>query len=451
MQIREIITTKDLRSEKVFTVSEFLEFLNNILRPCQAIVKGEVGERIDSYPRYTFFNLLDAQNSVLKCFAFKEVILNLGVELTPGMEIKVIGYPEIRKNRGELKFQVERIELVGEGILKKQYEILKKKLEGLGYFAPEKKKAIPRFCENIGLITSQYGKGAKKDFLTHLGNFGFKIFFYDVRVEGSFSLYEIIEAIRWFNANLPQIDVLVLTRGGGDWESLHPFNSEEIVKAIFASKIPIVTGIGHENDETLADLAADFRASTPTHAAKFLTENWKLASVNVLAIEKRIDALFRKIFKNTSERINVLEKTLPLNLQRQFSSNKERINNLFKELNFTFQHYFRDFRVLAKQIKNCSLIVDKLFKKEKQEIEEISSALSRNKNKWLGRIKKLLKQQEEKLSLSNPHLKLKQGYTITYSKSGKILKRPSSLKNGQLIRTRFYKGQVWSIVKRIKK
>jgi len=273
MQVREIVNIKNISPEKIFTVSEFLEFLNNILTPCQATIKGEVGERIDSYPGYTFFNLLDKKKSILKCFAFKEVISGLGIPLEPGMEIKVTGYPEIRKNRGELKFQIQRIELIGEGVLKKQYEILKKRLEAAGYFAPERKKPIPEFCENIGLITSEYGKGAKKDFLTHLGNFGFKVFFYDVRVEGSFSLYEIIEAIRWFNTNLPYIDVLVLTRGGGDWESLSPFNSEEIVKTIFASKIPIITGIGHENDQTLADLAADFRASTPTHAAKVLTDS----------------------------------------------------------------------------------------------------------------------------------------------------------------------------------
>ena len=198
MKINKSLKVEPVIEEKVFTVSEFLDFLNKILVPQRVIVRGEIGEKIDEYPNYTFFNLLDKDGSILKCFAWGEVIEVLGIPLEGGMEIRVIGYPEIRKERGELKFQVRRIELIGEGILKKQFEILKKKLAVLGYFALERKKPIPRFCENIGLITSKYGKGAKKDFLTHLGNFGFRIFFYDVRVEGLLALPEIITAINYF-------------------------------------------------------------------------------------------------------------------------------------------------------------------------------------------------------------------------------------------------------------
>lgn len=372
--------------DKIFTVSEFLDFLNTFLKPCQAIVQGEVGERVNNYPGYSFFNILDKKGSILKCFAFKGVFDVLGLELEPGMEIRVIGYPEIRKDRGEFKFQVQRIELIGEGILKKQFEILKKKLATAGYFSPEFKKPLPRFCENIGLITSKYGKGAKKDFLTHLGNFGFQVYFYDVRVEGSLALPEIIEAINWFNKNLPQIDVLVLTRGGGDWQSLQPFNSQELVKAIFASKIPIITGIGHEDDETLADLTADLRASTPTHAARILTENWRLAKEKTYDLEKNFPVFVKEIFKNIRERIK------------------------FSEQNLT-----------------------------------------KNRNRWQERIKKLLKEQEEKLILSSPNLKLRQGYTITVDALGKIIKDIEKLKINQIIKTKFYRGNTLSQIKKIEK
>jgi len=451
MKINEILKVESRVEEKVFSVSEFLDFLNEVLKPCRAIVQGEVGEKVNNYPNYTFFNLLDKDNSILKCFAFQEVIEKLGIGLEAGMEIKVIGYPEIRKNRGELKFQVERIELIGEGILRKQFEILRKKLLALGYFDPKFKKPIPRFCENIGLITSKYGKGAKKDFLTHLGNFGFQIVFYDVRVEGSFALYEIIEAIHWFNQNLPQTNVLVLTRGGGDWESLQPFNSEELVKAIFSSKIPIITGIGHEDDETLADLVADLRASTPTHAAKILNDNWKVASSKVYEFEENLTSSINRITKNVKERIDFLQKNLTSSMKREISLKQTSLRELIRNLNYFFQDYFQQFETLEREFKRNFLKIKILIKNQKIRVEQFLKNLIKNRNWWKEKIGKILKQEEEKLILSSPLLKLKQGYTITSDEFGKIIKTPAKLEISQIIKTKFYKGQVLSKIKKIEK
>lgn len=439
-----------MTEEKVFSVSEFLDFLNRILVPQRVIIQGEVGKRINIYPNYVFFNLLDKDGSVLKCFAWSEVTEALGLPLEEGMKIKVIGYPEIRKERGELKFQVKRIELIGEGILRKQFEILKKRLAALGYFEEKFKKPIPRFCESIGLITSKYGKGAKKDFLTHLGKFGFQVFFYDVRVEGMLAVSEITEAIKYFNQNFPQLDVLVLTRGGGDWESLQPFNSEEIVKAIYASNIPIITGIGHEADETLADLVADLRASTPTHAAKILNENWQLASRDIHKFEKNFNLFLGRIFENIKEKIVFLESNLSVAMRREILAKQKELENLMRDLNFSFQNYFREFEMLEREFERNFFKIMTLIKNQKLKVEQSLKNLIKNKNQWQEKVKKLLRQQEEKLILSSPALKLKQGYTITSDEAGKIIKNPANLKISQLIKTRFHKGQVWSNIKKIK-
>jgi exodeoxyribonuclease VII large subunit len=451
MKTNQSLKIEPIVEEKVFSVSEFLDFLNEILVRERVIVQGEIGEKMNNYPRYSFFNLLDKDGSILKCFAWREVIEVLGVEMKPGMEIRVIGYPEIRKNRGELNFQVERIELLGEGILKRQFEILKKKLEVLGYFDAEIKKPIPQFCENIGLITSRVGRGALKDFLTHLGGFGFKIFFYETKVEGSFAVNEISEAINWFNQNMPKLDVLVLIRGGGDWESLKPFNSEEIVKAIFASKIPIITGIGHEDDTTLADLAADLRASTPTAAAKILNKNWELAKVNISKIEIDFNNSLRKIFGVVKEKIIFYENNLSVKFQKEISLKEGAIENLWKSLGSLFKNYFKEFEFLEKEFNKNYLKIQKLAKDQKIKIKELFEGLIKNKNKWQKKIEKILKQQEEKLFLCSPYLKLKQGYTITKDKFGKIIKDPTKLKISQEVLTKFYKGQVISKVEKIEK
>lgn len=222
--------------EKIFSVSEYLDYLNEILIPARAIIHGEVG-RVDNRERYTFFTLKD-EEAVINCFAWQSRLESFGVELKEGLELKVEGFPQVFKRRGNLNFEVEHVGLVGEGALKQAFELLKKKLAIAGFFALERKKILPKYIERIGLVTSDFGD-AKNDFLTHLGKFGFKIYFYDVRVEGLYTIDDIVKAIRWFNENLLDIEVLVLTRGGGSLESLQAFNSEAVAKAIFGSKIPI--------------------------------------------------------------------------------------------------------------------------------------------------------------------------------------------------------------------
>lgn len=473
MKIDQTLKAESKIEERVFTVSEFLDFINEALRPCRAIIQGEIGEKINNYPRFTFFRLLDKNNSILECFTWREKIESLGMELESGMKIRVIGYPEVRRDKGELKFQVERIELIGEGILKKQFEILKKKLSALGYFDLKFKKPIPRFCENIGIITSKYGKGGLKDFKTHLENFGLRVFFYDTRVEGSFAIPEIQEGIRWFNQNLPKIDVLVLTRGGGGWESLQPFNSEELAKAIFASKIPIITGIGHEDDETLVDFVADLRASTPTHAAEILSENWKSASVKVYEFKKNINVSINNLLRNFKEKVHFFEgsfnsiisktcgyinekiiffeKNLITKVKGEILLEQKGLDSLVRNLSLGFQNYFRELEILERGFKRNFLKIKSLIKNQKIKIEQFLENLIKNKNRWREEMEDLLKQQEGKLIPSSPQLKLKQGYTITSDEFGKIIKDPTRLKIKQTIQTKFYKGRIFSTINKIKK
>lgn len=462
------------QKQKIFQVSEFLDFLNNLLSPQKVIVQGEIGVKMAQYPKFTIFNLLDKDNeAILPCFVWRNKIEELNIDLEEGMEIQVLGYPEIRKNKGEFRFQVEKVGLVGEGILKKQFEMLKKKLDKEGLFALEFKKPVPRFCQRVGLITSKYGRGAKKDFGTHLESYGFKVYFYDVRVEGLSAIDDVCQAIKWFNENLLTCDVLVLTRGGGSWESFRPFNSEEVARTIFASKIPIITGIGHEDDETIADLVADIRASTPTHAARILIENWKLASINVYEFERNFPSLMNRIFKNAKvaiiffednlnkkikneislikKRFEELTKSLMFYFRREIASKRERLDNLLERLNLYFQNYFADFRILEKEFTRNLLRFKRLINDRKIELDQFLNKLIKNQNLWLGRVEKSLKQQKEKLIPSSPILKLKQGYTITFNEFDQIIKNLFKLKSSQMIKTKFYKGQILSEIKKIEK
>jgi len=389
----------------------------------------------------------------LKCFIWQDKLENLGIELKEGIEVKVFGYPKIYKSQygSEFEFEAEQIWLLGEGVLKQAFEALKRKLEKEGLFKSEFKKPIPPFCQKIGLITSKYGRGAKPDFEKHLGKFGFKIYFYDVRVEGIFALEEIVKAIHWFNENMTDLDVLVLIRGGGDWESFQAFNSEQIARAIFASKIPIICGLGHESDITIADLVADLRTSTPTDAAKILTEDWKLAKNYIFQFERVFNISIDKIFKGIKERIVSVESNLTGKIKKEISVKQKGIEVLWRDLTLNFQNYFKEFGILEREFKRNFLKIRRLIKNQKLKIEQSLKDLIENKIRFQEKIENILKQQEEKLILSSPILKLKQGYTITLDEFGKIIKDPTKLKISQEIKTKFYKGQVLSKVKKVEK
>ena len=257
--------------EAVLKVTEFKDLINELITLQEPIwVEGEVSEFKNWKDRWIYFSLKDEFSSI-ECNLPKYRLDEMGIELEDGMTIRVLGFPEL-KSTGRFTFNIFKIKVWGEGSLKKAYELLKKKLEEEGLFS--RKREIPIFVEKIGLLTSKSG-ATIHDFKKNLKPFGFKIYFYDVEVEGENSVASIVEGINWFNKNMPFLDVIVIIRGGGSLEELQAFNNEILARAIFASKIPVICGIGHETDVPIASLVADVAVSTPTAVAHYLNKNWE--------------------------------------------------------------------------------------------------------------------------------------------------------------------------------
>lgn len=435
-------------SEKVFTVYEYITYLNQILTPQVAQILGEITSA-DDRGNYLFFTIHDKDKEAsLKCFIWKSTLNGLGIELKEGMEVKISGFPKIYEKWGSLSFEVEYIGLVGEGALKLAFEKLKKRLEKEGYFDESRKKSIPDYVETIGLITSRFGD-ALNDFVTHLGKYGFKILFYDVRVEGLYALDDITSAIRWFNENLIDIDVLVVARGGGSIERLQPFNSETIAKAIFSSKIPVITGVGHENDTTIADLVADLRASTPTDAARILSDPWRNA-VNLLNMTQRsISSMFSRNFKDYCSRIENYERDIIIALNKILKSRLQKLDNLQLILASHFEG-------LIHQVKQVQIIFFNNWERLKsnfvtirREIITGEKILLHEANRWLKTISINLQNLEQKLHLGNPEVRLKQGYSIILNTERKIIKSSKQIKIGDFLNLKFYQGRATSKVERI--
>jgi len=252
----------------LLNVNDFVALTNQILDTAlpTVVIEGEVTSFKVNQGKYVFFDLKD-DTSTVSCFMS---LYSLRTPLEDGMKVIVTATPKLTQ-WGRFSLTIKSYRPSGEGSIKKSFELLKAKLEKEGIFSPERKRSLPRVPSYVGVISSTQAAGYA-DFIKILNERwgGLKIDVAHVQVQGAPAPDQIIAALRYFNGleELPQ--VLVLIRGGGSADDLSAFNDEPLVRAIAESRIPILTGIGHEVDESLADLAADVQASTPSNAAQLL-------------------------------------------------------------------------------------------------------------------------------------------------------------------------------------
>lgn len=252
----------------IFSIAEYITFINQVLKPIEFKVIGEVTKVTHAPSGHVYFTLKDKKEDVvLDCIMWKGNYFINSVKLESGMEIIVSGTPTIYPHSGRFSYIVKTIERVGEGALKKAYLTLKRTLEQEGLFSEQRKRPMPTLVQKIGVITSKQG-AVIHDFINNVGVHGFDIRFVDSRVEGQEAVYDLLSSINTLRKN--DIDVLVIMRGGGSLQSLSAFDNEVIVRAVAQFPVPIIAAIGHHEDRTLTAMAADFEVSTPTAAAHLL-------------------------------------------------------------------------------------------------------------------------------------------------------------------------------------
>jgi exodeoxyribonuclease VII large subunit len=257
-----------LQNKIVFSVSDFIAIVNQTLEFAYPTVEveGEIASFKINQGKFVFFDLKDAGGSV-GCFMS---VWQMRVPIEDGMKVVVSAVPKLTQ-WGKFSLTIKTITPSGEGALKKSFELLKNKLDGEGLFAIDRKRKLPRIPENIAVISSVQAAGYA-DFIKILNDRwgGIKINVAHTLVQGLDAPDQIINAINYFNQLEILPEVLVIIRGGGSADDLSAFNDEPLVRAIAASRIPTLVGVGHETDESLTDLVADVRASTPSNAAQIL-------------------------------------------------------------------------------------------------------------------------------------------------------------------------------------
>lgn len=255
-----------------FSVSEVNQYLKQLLESQSDLHHIPVLGEVSNFKRYAsghcYFTLKD-EKSALKCVMFKSSAVRLSFTPQNGEKVVALGSISVYERDGVYQLYVSAMRRQGIGDLMQAYEALKEKLTKEGLFDESRKKPLPRLPRAIGIITSPSG-AAVHDIITvsRRRNKGVKLILYPASVQGEEAAGEIVHAIDFFQRN-HLADLLIVGRGGGSIEDLWAFNEEPVVRAIAASKIPIISAVGHETDVTLSDFAADARAATPSQAAEF--------------------------------------------------------------------------------------------------------------------------------------------------------------------------------------
>ena len=269
----EPLKVEKKKKNQVYTVFEITRKIKSILENSidMCWIEGEISNYKNHSSGHYYFSLKD-EKSVISCVMWRSVASRLSVRLENGQKVKVFGKLTLYEGSGKYQIDVKKIELAGVGDLQMQFEILKKKLLNEGLFDRRYKKNLPLLAKNIGVITAETGAAFQDIRKVVRSRSPFvNIYLYNARVQGRGTEKELVEGLRLLNKKLPFLDSIILGRGGGSLEDLWTFNEEIVARAVFESKIPVISAVGHEIDFSISDFVADVRAATPSHAAEIAT------------------------------------------------------------------------------------------------------------------------------------------------------------------------------------
>tara|TARA_Y100000588_G_scaffold260777_1_gene275342 strand:- start:2892 stop:4223 length:1332 start_codon:yes stop_codon:yes gene_type:complete len=432
----------------VYSVSQINRHVRSILEHevGPVFIEGEISNLSKPSSGHYYFTLKDA-NAQIRCAYFKNRHQHSVSSLEVGQQIIAGGILSLYEQRGEYQLIVEQVKEAGLGNLFQQFETLKKKLLAQGLFAPEKKRQIPKVSNAIGIISSPTG-AAIQDILTTLKRrFPLsEVMIYPSEVQGKNAHLQIIKALD--KANLDRTcQVLILARGGGSIEDLWAFNQESLAYAIAESDVPIVSGIGHETDFTIADFVADLRAATPTAAAEAVTPNQE-------DIEQKIKNLKYQLDVAINHFINQCKVRLKHQRERILSPEKY-IQNLWQRLDFLSMSLDnllqRDVTKLKQQFHfiKSKLVYQspaKLISHHHKEQQYLKTALQQSIERLLENKKQKLNKLISTLNAVGPDRTLARGYAIV-TRNKKIIRKIDEVDVGDEITIQLATGKLISSIK----
>lgn len=386
----------------IHSVSEVNNFIKQLLSSTPILssimVRGEISNFKCYASGHCYFTLKDA-SSALKCVMFRSQAQHLRFQPVNGLSVIASGNIAVYERDGVYQLYVDSLAPEGKGDLALAYEQLKNRLAAEGLFAKDRKKALPKFPKKIGVVTSLSGAVLRDIYhVTKRRWPAVQLVLYPVQVQGEFSAKQVALAIEFFNTKYA-VDVMIVGRGGGSMEDLWSFNEEVVVRAIAASKIPIISAVGHETDFSLADFAADVRAATPSQAAELAVPDRDELKRYVVRMQRQLAQMARRELNERRLRLQACQKNKLLQRpELLLADRRQRLDNLISKLRQCLDENIT--------VKN----------------HQLSLAL-------------------EKLSVLNPAKTLQRGFALV-EHGGKIVTRVQEVKKGDKLQLTFSDGKV---------
>ena len=392
---------------QVFTVTAITLAHNQMMEGVfrDVFVEGEVSSLREAASGHIYFDLKDRE-SLLSAVMFKWDARKYGFELQEGVQVRVWGSLSCYAKQGRYQIVVKTAEALAKGNLFLEFEKLKKKLEAEGLFAPEHKKPIPAYPQRIGVVTSPTG-AAVRDILSVLKRRSphLEIVIAPVLVQGEEAAGQIAHAIADLNRFKPAPDVLLVGRGGGSMEDLWAFNEEAVARAIYKSKIPVISCVGHEVDFTIADFVADLRAPTPSAAAELVVQNSQNTQAHIAQLQKRLMQAVSLFYERAKRRFDLA------------------VNS----------RVFKDPQTITQQ--------------KEQELDDLTLRLEAAWKERLNAFERRLELAQNQLQALGPQAVLKRGYSITRRQDGSVISRVAQTAPGETVYIQVQDGMIRSEVK----
>jgi exodeoxyribonuclease VII large subunit len=413
-------------------------------------VQGEISNCREAQSGHIYFTLKDDRAQV-RCVFFKQQQRGIKFRPEDGLLMTVRGSISVYETRGEYQIYVENLEPVGRGALQLAFEQLKKRLEAEGLFDAARKKPLPLLPSRIGIITSPKG-AAVRDVVRILTRrfHNVHLTLYPVRVQGEGAAQEIVKALKFFNQK-ELVDVLILARGGGSLEDLWSFNEEIVARAVFASEIPVISGIGHETDFTIADFVADVRASTPSAAAELVVQTRREFDKHIAELRGALAEQMRYRILVLSRRVHELAGRRgfrrPLDLLRQQRQRADEMTaRLARGLHASLEQSRKRFntahlRIVSFDFRMKIAALRLRLEKRATELAARAERLLRTKRERMDRLRLQLEER-------SPLRVLERGYAIAIDAAGRVLRDAAQVALGDTIAVQLHRGRLTTEVKK---